>query len=113
MDAGLAECATQWILSPLRLPFRHPGLQFFLEPRATNSALQPVLPLTRASVILRVVNMHQPKRAPVLCVCHTPGAMIFQSLHQIAARTLVQILAVSGQQHVCRRQPARGRYRLL
>ena len=93
----------QRILSPLRLPFRHPGGIMLVQPLPSRSTFKEPFPTFRCSEIRAVLKMHQSQRPSILCMCNSARLMIQHSFCQIPTSSLAPVFPIRGHQHISRR----------
>ena len=96
------------ILSPLRLPFRHPGISF-LEPLPTLARFQPVFPLPGLGIIGKIFNMNQHERPPIPCSRNPALHMIGNALAKITGATFVRVFTSASKQNI----DAHGRLQII
>jgi len=87
------------ILSPMRLPFRHPGVSF-LEPLPPLAGFQPVFPPPCLGIIGNVFNMNQPKRSPIPCSRNPTLHMIGHAFTKIMGAAFIHVRAPVSKQNI-------------
>jgi hypothetical protein len=66
--------------SPLRLPFRHPGLNEVLDPCTTDSTLEEEFPASRIRERVQILAVQQQEGPDVPCSGDPASLMVLQPL---------------------------------
>ena len=89
----------QGILSPLCLPFHHPGKVVF-EPLPALAGLEPVFSFSGSSIIISVLNVYYFQWASVARASDLAGHMQSHTLANIACRSFVHVISFFSQKDI-------------